>query len=359
MFWRGDDPAGSPFAGALGGEGRYHESGLVIVGDTSEYVTQSMGNVKAVFGDKVVYLKDREAIKEACGTGGGTGKSGYVNYASGWADAEAGMRFLRGRVEGGGNVEVLVGEVESLVYGGGERVGGVRLKDGRVLRAELTILAAGAWTPGLVDLEGRAVATGQVMAYIEVSEEEEARYKDMPVILNFTSGLFVLPPCNGILKVARHALGYLNTTSIPGRSTPVSIPKTSYSHPGLRIPLEGEQDLRRGLREMVPEFGDRPFVKTRICWYTDTPAGDFIVAYHPTHKGLFLATGGSGHGYKFLPVLGEQVVDIIEDVPGARFKQKWAWREGVDGGVVTSDGSRGGVMQLELEEELEKGLEVH
>jgi len=29
------------------------------------------------------------------------------------------------------------------------------------------------------------------------------------------------------------------------------------------------------------------------------PTGDFIVSYHPEHEGLFLATGGSGHGFKF------------------------------------------------------------
>lgn len=331
-----------------------------MVGDGAEgsdYVAKSMTNVKRAFGEKVQRLEDREAIRAACKTGGVTGESGYVNHASGWAHAEEGMRFLRQKVEARPNVAFQTGEVEELVYGEeGARVVGARLKGGGVLEAELTILATGSWTPGLVDLEGRAVATGQVMAYVSLTEEEESRYKSMPIILNFSSGLFVIPPRDRILKLARHAVGYVNhiekVDSKSGRTIKVSTPKTTLSHPKLVIPLEGENDLRRGLREMVPALGDRPFTKTRICWYTDTPTGDFIVTYHPTIKGLFLATGGSGHGYKFLPVLGDQVVDIVEDLPEAKFKEAWRWRGVVEGRVITNDGSRGGVAQIALEDAL-------
>lgn len=368
VFWRGHDSPDSPFGGELGKHAYYSECGLILVGDGAEggeYVTKSMANVKQAFGEKVQRLKDREAIRAACGTGGATGESGYINHASGWADAEAGMRFLRQKVEARKNVTFLTVEVEGLVYGeeakeeeGGARVVGARLKGGDVLEAELTILATGSWTPGLVDLEGRAVATGQVMGYVLLTEEEESRYGSMPVILNFSSGLFTIPPRNGILKVARHAVGYVNhiekVDPRSGKTIKVSSPKTALTHPGLAIPLEGEIELRHGLQEMVPEFGDRPFTSQRICWYTDTPTGDFIVTYHPTIKGLFLATGGSGHGYKFLPVLGEQVVDIVEGVPEAIFKELWRWREVVEGGVITSDGTRGGVVQIQLEEALKE-----
>lgn len=64
---------------------------------------------------------------------------------------------------------------------------------------------------------------------------------------------------------------------------------------------------RQALSEIIPSLATRPFNKTRLCWYTDTPTGDFIITYHPSHPNLFLATGGSGHGYKFLPVIGDEV----------------------------------------------------
>jgi len=120
--------------------------------------------------------------------------------------------------------------------------------------------------------------------------------------------------------------------------------------PVSRIPAEGEVDLRQALREMLPALGDRPFESTRICWYTDTPTGDFIVDYIPGRKGLFLATGGSGHAFKFLPVLGDVIVDIMLGKGQGVWKNKWRWRKKLNAveGVMTSGGSRSGSRQLEL-----------
>ena len=67
-----------------------------------------------------------------------------------------------------------------------------------------------------------------------------------------------------------------------------------------------------------------------------------------------MATGGSGHGYKFLPVIGEKIVDTVEDRCPEEFKSKWAWPEGRVGSVVTEDGSRGGRPGLVLMEEFKK-----
>ncbi|RPB11579.1 FAD dependent oxidoreductase [Morchella conica CCBAS932] len=322
----------------IGVGGVYTESGLVLVGDDCEYVAKSMRNVVALFGvEKIQPLSDAAAIRRACGTGGVTGASGYVNRVSGWADAEAGMRRLRARVEESGRVRFVVGEVVGLLGGGdgdGGVVEGVVLKDGTEMRAELTVLAAGAWSPGLVDLGGRAVPTGQVVGYVDLTEEEQRRYEGMPVILNFTTGLFVLPPRGRVLKVARHALGY---TSACGPVT------------GRGIPQEGEEALRAAVAEMVPALAGRGLDRTRLCWYTDTPTGDFLVCHHPQRRGLFVCTGGSGHAYKFLPVLGREVVDVLEGVEGARFGERWRWRERVRE-VVTGDGSRGGAGQVVLEE---------
>lgn len=314
----------------------------MLVGSDSDYVTKSMHNVVALFGDEQIQrLDDAAAIRAACGTGGATGVSGYLNRVSGWADAEAAMRRLRARVEEAGRVRFVAGEVVRLLGDEGgaaaAAVEGLVLKDGTELRAELTVLAAGAWSPGLVDLGGRAVPTGQVTGYVDLTEEEQQRYEHMPVILNFSTGLFVLPPRGRVLKVARHALGYTSTRGpVVGTG-------------GRGIPPDGEAALRAAVAEMVPGLAGRALGRTRLCWYTDTPTGDFLVCHHPQRRGLFVCTGGSGHAYKFLPVLGREVVDVLEGVEGARFKEKWAWRERVEC-VVTGDGSRGGVGQVVLEE---------
>ncbi|KAK6534507.1 hypothetical protein TWF281_005824 [Arthrobotrys megalospora] len=318
-------------------------------------------------GESVRCLDDKDAIREAMKTGGVTGSKGYINPFSGWADAQAAMVWVREQCKKRQNIKLVEGEVEMLwvkklseTEEGGEgqvvgtrKVEGVVMKNGDMLSADITVLAAGAWSPGLLDLAGRAVATGQVMAYVDVSEEEERELRDIPVTLDLSNGMFVFPPRGGVMKIARHAFGYVNSTvgedwEKAGEEVVVSTPVTGVSLPGVRIPKEDEDILEKGLGEMVPRLKGREFKKTRLCWYTDTPTGDFIVSYHPTIDRLFLATGGSGHAFKFLPVLGEKVADGIEGKLEEGLRQLWKFRDPVEGPVVTYDGSRNGTERAEL-----------
>lgn len=56
-----------------------------------------------------------------------------------------------------------------------------------------------------------------------------------------------------------------------------------------------------------------------------TTSSDFIISPHAGAKGLYVATCGSFHGYKFFPVLGKYVVQMLEDDLSAELKEKWAW----------------------------------
>ncbi len=64
---------------------------------------------------------------------------------------------------------------------------------------------------------------------------------------------------------------------------------------------------------------------TRLCWYTDSYDNHFVIDFVPDTSGLMVATGGSGHGFKFLPNLGEHVVDKIEGRKND-YLQHWRWR---------------------------------
>ena len=144
-----------------------------------------------------------------------------------------------------------------------------------------------------------------------------------------------------------------------------SRPATSRDGGFDRIPREADTDLRRGLAKLSPVKGleKRPWKGTRLCWYSDTKDGDWLVDWHPGWKGLFIATGDSGHGYKFLPLVGEKLLDCMLG-RGGELGHKWRWKEAdrtvgreVDGrfkGLVTMDGSRGGYPGMVLEEELRK-----
>jgi sarcosine oxidase/L-pipecolate oxidase len=307
-----------------------------------EYVSRSYKNVSSTPGARVADLPNASAVREAVGTGGSCGGCGYVNRGSGWVDASAAIASLRGSLYARGNVTFETATVACLIYRY-SAVAGARLACGREVTADLTVVAAGAWSPSLADLRGRVLPTGHVMAYIRLTESEQARYAKMPVVLNLSSGLFVIPPSRGVIKFGQHSQGYTSRTATP------SFPP--------RIPADGERWLRDAVREVTPEFAGREFESTRLCWYTDTPDGDFLVCYHPGHKGLFFATGGSGHAFKFLPVLGEEIVDVMECRPDAAFAEKWAWKE--HSGFSRGDGSRGdgGLELVDLEVALRDGKE--
>ncbi|KAF9876087.1 FAD dependent oxidoreductase [Colletotrichum karsti] len=383
----------------LGGEGRYHQSGLCLVADpvsspsatsqtppppkspkksSLEYVRESYNNVVSLAGPDghniIKELPTPTAIRQHLGTPIAPGTWGYHNPLAGWADAGESMKYLARRVEALRRVRFVSGTAARLNYSPSSSiVTGATLTDGRVLTADLVIVAAGAWTGQLVDLSGQAVATGQVLGYIDITPPELEVLSKMPVTLNFSTGLFMIPPSGLQLKVARHAYGYLNPTSIPhpssssssaAKKSTVSLPATHITDPDLKIPDEGEAALRRAVKTIVPipAIHDRPFVKTRLCWYTDTQTGDFLICHHPEVKNLFVATGGSGHGFKFLPVLGREIVNVLEGKGDAVFTEKWKWRAVKTREDVTNlyeniscdDGSRGGVPGILLKGEQPK-----
>ncbi|KAH6894247.1 FAD dependent oxidoreductase [Thelonectria olida] len=376
----------------VGGQGRYSEAGLLLCANTPpedysykksgmDYTKESYKNVMEIAQetglpqDKIQKLESTKAIQEYIKTDGYPGDWGYINNLSGWADAGKGMKWLYAKTKATGRINFIDAKVKELVTEG-DRVVGAQLADSRVLTADLVFVAAGAWTGSLVDLRGRSEATGHPVAYVGISPEEEKALEKLPVVLNLSTGLFVIPPRDGLLKFARHDFGYVNPVKIT-RALPVSHtlpredfvasqPFTSREDASDPFPAEADVDLRRALTDLIPLRGleNRPWKKTRICWYADTRDGEWLIDWHPGWKGLFVATGDSGHGFKFLPNLGDKVVDVLLG-EGGIFADKWRWKEmpsdgagretdGVYKGLITEDGSRGGSM-LVLKDELAKG----
>lgn len=56
-----------------------------------------------------------------------------------------------------------------------------------------------------------------------------------------------------------------------------------------------------------------------------TPNQDFIITSHPHCANLFVATGGSFHGWKFLPTIGQYVVELLDGVLDPALVKRWAW----------------------------------
>ena len=70
--------------------------------------------------------------------------------------------------------------------------------------------------------------------------------------------------------------------------------------------------MRVHLRARVPGLAGR-CVDARVCLYTDTPDEHFVIGRHPDSDRVIVAGGFSGHGFKFVPVVGEICAQIALD----------------------------------------------
>jgi len=60
-----------------------------------------------------------------------------------------------------------------------------------------------------------------------------------------------------------------------------------------------------------PGMKEAPLVETRVCQYENSPDQGFIIDRHPTVENVWLVGGGSGHGFKHGPALGEMVAELV------------------------------------------------
>ena len=68
---------------------------------------------------------------------------------------------------------------------------------------------------------------------------------------------------------------------------------------------EGAAAAKQYLARRFPALKDAPLVETRVCQYENTSNGDFLIDKHPAFENVWLVGGGSGHGFKHGPSLGE------------------------------------------------------
>ena len=94
--------------------------------------------------------------------------------------------------------------------------------------------------------------------------------------------------------------------------------------PRLVLPSEVAR-ARKFLRERLPALADARIRGTRLCLYCDTFDGDFWIDHDPRRRGLIVAAGDSGHGFKFAPVLGPLIADIVERAPNP-WAGRFRWR---------------------------------
>jgi glycine/D-amino acid oxidase-like deaminating enzyme len=245
---------------------------------------------------------------------------GYFNPRGGWAASANVIARLAAQAKDDG-VAVREGTACARLLEGGSRIAGVVATTGEELRADLVLVAAGAWTPALLPhLRPVMRATGQPVLHLRVPDTREWQAPRFPVWAAdiARTGWYGFPAlADGTLKVANHG---------PGR-------RVHPDEPRAVLPEEIE-GFRAFFRDSLPALAQAPILGTRLCLYCDTFDGAFWIDHDPGRPGLVVAAGDSGHAFKFAPVLGGIIADVVERKPNP-FAARYAWRE-PKGGAVES-----------------------
>lgn len=177
---------------------------------------------------------------------------------------------------------------DRLVTGSGERIS-----------AAVYVFACGAWLPKVFPnlLAERIHPTRQEVFYLGAPAGTRFQPPALPTWIDFKNEAYALPDIEGRgVKVAidRHGKAFDPDTNDRVASR------------------EGLAEVRRYLARRVPELQNAPVNESRVCQYENTSNGDFLIDRHPEFENVWLVGGGSGHGFKHGPFVGEYVRARIE-----------------------------------------------
>ncbi|GJN81673.1 hypothetical protein PLIIFM63780_005208 [Purpureocillium lilacinum] len=266
-------------------------------------------------------------------------KSALLDTRSGFVYADKACHFALHKVQKLG-VELVLGgsrgTFAGLLQDAGSTTKGVLTADGKAHKAELTIMACGGWTPSLLtQLDNLCETTSGSVTMFKLPPNNKALW-DRFAPENFPTwshdirrgkygGLygFARDP-SGVVKIGYRGTKFTNPQTQADGATR-SVPATRWTREAIRqIPLTAARVINAFVQEQLPELLECEMT-TRLCWYTDSYDNHFVIDFVPDTSGLMVATGGSGHGFKFLPNLGEHVVDKIEGRKND-YLQHWRWR---------------------------------
>ncbi|WVQ71090.1 hypothetical protein IAR50_000615 [Cryptococcus sp. DSM 104548] len=329
------DPLFSPYAHEVG------KLSLTVVGEEEElaYLTDKYKRMSDLGRQDIKWLDNEDEVRKAAphlADADIEGWKGILCTRGGWVAARDALDAVGRELQRLGVRSIFgpSGTFDSLLFDDdGKTVKGVKAKDGTVVDADLVVVATGAWTPALIDLEGQCISKCWCFAHIQLTPEEAAALKDIPTVYNSVYGFFFEPrPDNHLLKLVNEFPGYTNFQPCQPFGSPtvqnISVPRSHADHPHDTMPEPCLDEIKRLVQKTLPHLVGRELISKAICWCTDTADGEWLICEHPKWKGVVVASGDSGRTFKMLPVVGGQIADLIEDKLSAERRHAWRWRPG-------------------------------
>jgi len=208
---------------------------------------------------------------------------------SGYCDPVAATRWYIDAARSAGAEARARAAVDAIEPGRGVRVGG------ELIEAENIVLAAGAWSKKLA-------ATAGLELPLEFPREQEVLFDTAGstfahAVSSQVDAVYARPAGDGRLLAGR---GYPKDYELVDPEQYVDTPDDAF-----------ESDVRSRLHTRFPGLGDLRAVGGTVGLYEVTPDWHPILGAVDGHDGLFLATGGSGHGFKLGPAIGELVAGAV------------------------------------------------
>jgi len=179
------------------------------------------------------------------------------------------------------------------------KLNSIQTTSGIRIDAERFVFACGPWLPKLFpELLGELIhVTRQEVFFFGVPPGDESFNQGvLPAWIDFNELVYGLPNLDGRgFKLAIDAHG------------PKFDPDT-----GERVVTPaGLKAAREYLARRLPRLANAPVTETRVCQYENTSNGDFLIDRHPRFENVWLVGGGSGHGFKHGPAVGEYVASLM------------------------------------------------
>ena len=185
------------------------------------------------------------------------------------------------------------------------------LTDGTTVPGDAFVFACGPWLGRLFPdvLGSRIRSTRQEVLYFgPAAGDERFDERSLPVWIDFGERLFYGIPGNAErgFKIADDTAG------------PDFDPTTGERN----ISVEQLASARALLRRRFPALAEAPLLGGEVCQYESSPDSHLIVDRHPDAPNVWLVGGGSGHGFKLGPALGEMMASLIlsDGTPEATFR---------------------------------------
>lgn len=247
-------------------------------------------------------------------------RDGYFNPRAGWAESGRVLEWLFLEAQRLG-VRFHLGKKFSRLLDKDSRVIGLQTDDDEKHHADHVLVAAGAWTPHLLPHLSHALWTVfQPVFHFEAPNMESFSPPNFAVwaadIAN--TGWYGFPAFQDHrLKIANHGAGWQFHPDEPRV-----------------MPVDQEEKFRAFLHGTFPALATAKVLLKRLCPYCDSWDGNLWIDHDPDRPGLFVAAGDSGHAFKFTPVLGGLIADVLEHKPN-QYAHKFAWR--ARGKITTED----------------------